>query len=110
MHSNNTRRIQKFGEWLRDMRQKRKLPLRVVAAAAQMDSALLSKIELGTRLPTEAQARAFANFFSVPYQDLEAKRVAERFWMEYGTSPAARKAVSLICERVAEYRAPSQQE
>ena len=104
MKSNGEHSAMKLGEWLRDMRQKCKLPLRVVAAAAEIDTALLSKIELGMRLPTEDQTRAFASFFNASYQDLEAQRVAERFWMEYGNNPAASKAVSLICEKAAEYR------
>jgi transcriptional regulator with XRE-family HTH domain len=87
------------------MRKDRRLPLRSVAAAADMDSTLLSKIELGQRLPTEEQARALAAFFSLSFEVLEAKRLAERFWLEHGDSPAARRAVSLLREKAADYSA-----
>jgi transcriptional regulator with XRE-family HTH domain len=77
--------------------------LRSVAAAAEMDSTLLSKIELGQRLPTEPQMRALAIFFKVSFEELEAKRLAQQFWTEHGDSPAARKAVSLLREEAVEY-------
>ncbi len=86
------------------MRKARTLPLRVVAAAAEMDSTLLSKVELGQRLPTEEQTRAFAKFFKVSFEELEAKRLAERFWMEHGRNPVAVRAASLIKETAGEYR------
>lgn len=64
-----------------------------------MDTAHLSKIELGQRLPTEAQSRALASFFRLPPEDLEAKRIAERFWKEHEGNPVATKAVSLLRAR-----------
>lgn len=94
-----------IGALLRQLRKDRKLPLRTVAAAAEMDSTLLSKIELGQRLPTEDQLRAIAAFFNVSFKELEAKRLAERFWKEYGSSPAAKEVVNLISEQAVEYTA-----
>ncbi len=82
--------------WLRELRHGRGVPLRVVAAAADMDTALLSKVELGQRLPTEKQAVALAAYFSVPLEEMEAKRLAEKFWAENRDNPAAPKAASLI--------------
>ena len=78
------------------------MPLRSIAAAAEMDSTLLSKIELGQRLPTEEQTRAFAKFFDVSFEELEAKRLAERFWSEHGDSPAIGKAAALITAAASE--------
>ena len=88
-----------LGNWLRQLRQAKGLPLRVVAAEAEMDTALLSKVELGQRLPTEKQTAALAAYFSVPLEGMEAKRLAERFWMENKDNPAAAKAASLLHRR-----------
>jgi transcriptional regulator with XRE-family HTH domain len=68
-----------------------------------MDSTLLSKIELGQRLPTETQLQALASFFKISFEELEVRRLAERFWKEYGSSPAAKEVVNLIQEQAAEY-------
>ncbi|MBT3192306.1 MAG: helix-turn-helix transcriptional regulator [Verrucomicrobia bacterium] len=85
-----------LGKWLRQMRKDRGVPLRVVAAAAEMDIALLSKVELGQRLPTEKQTAAFAAFFGVRLEEMEAMRIAEKFWMEHGNSAGTEEALSLI--------------
>ncbi|MCO5069195.1 MAG: helix-turn-helix domain-containing protein [Kiritimatiellae bacterium] len=102
--SESASRSATLGALLRRLRKERKLPLRIVAGAAEMDSTLLSRIELGLRLPTEEQTRAFAAFFKVSFEELEAKRLAERFWMDHGESPAAEKAANLIREQAAEYK------
>ena len=95
-----------LGAWLRELRQAKALPLRAVAAAVEMDSTLLSKIELGQRLPTEAQAKALATFFGVPLDDVEAKRITARFWQENNSNPAAAKAAAMIRESAPAYMKP----
>jgi transcriptional regulator with XRE-family HTH domain len=54
-----------------------------------MDSALLSKIEHGQRLPTAEQTAAFAKFFGANVTAWEARRMAEKFLSENGHNPAA---------------------
>jgi transcriptional regulator with XRE-family HTH domain len=85
-----------FGRWLRQMRDKKNAPLRVVAAAAEMDQAHLSKVELGHRIPTEKQAAALARYFSVDSHEMEARRIAEKFRQDFADNPAAGKAVQML--------------
>ena len=87
-----------FGEWLRQMREGKELPLRVVAAAAEMDQAHLSKAELGQRLLTAEQAAAIAKFFKVEPNEMEARRIAEKFRTEHADNPAALQAVQMLHE------------
>lgn len=94
---------QRLGEWLRSMRESKRLPLRVVAAAAEMDQAHLSKVELGQRMLTTDQAFAIAKFFSVDVNEMEARRIAEKFRFEYATNPAAEQAIHMIKENIAVY-------
>ena len=89
---------QRFGEWLRALREAKHLPLRVVAAAAEMDQAHLSKVELGQRLLTADQASAIATFFGIDAKEIEARRIVERFRVEYTNNPAAEKAVNMLHE------------
>ena len=96
---------QRLGEWLRSMRESKRLPLRVVAAAAEMDQAHLSKVELGQRMLTTDQANAIANFFSVDAKEMEARRIAEMFRFEYANNPAAEQAILMIQEDIAVYGA-----
>lgn len=58
-----------LGKYLRQLRKKRKLPLRVVAAYVKVSTSYLSDIEFGRRLnnnPNPELLVAFADFFKVP--------------------------------------------
>lgn len=85
-----------FGPFLRRLREQRGLPLREIAAAAGMDQAHLSKIELGQRLPTASQTAALARFFQQDLVELEAHRIAEKFRRKHLGSPAAARAVLIL--------------
>lgn len=96
---------QRFGEWLRGLREAKELPLRAVAAAAQMDQAHLSKVELGQRLLTAGQAAAIAKFFALDANDIEARRIVEKFRLEHADNPAAEQAINMLHEDPAIYGA-----
>lgn len=93
----------RFGEWLRGLREGKELPLRVVAAAAEMDQAHLSKVELGQRLLTAEQAAAIAKFFDVDANEIEARRIVEKFRLEHADNPAAEQAIQMLHEDPAAY-------
>ena len=85
-----------LGEWLREMREDRELPLRAVADAANMDLAHLHKIELGQRLPTEQQTTRLAKFFKLDETETQARRIAEEFRRYYADNPAAPQALQIL--------------
>ncbi len=101
--ANYTTTSQRFGEWLRGLREAKALPLRVVAAAAEMDQAHLSKAELGQRLLTAEQANAIAKFFGIDANEFEARRIVERFRLEHADNPAAEQAINMLHEDPAIY-------
>src|ERR1041385_4820547 len=89
----------RFGEWLRHLREEKGALQRTVAAAADMDVAVLSKIELGQRVPTEEQTAKFAKFFKVKETEAQGRRIAEKFYHENEGSPAAaREAIQFLAE------------
>ena len=94
---------QRFGKWLRGIRESKQLPLRVVAAAAEMDQAHLSKVELGQRLLTAAQASAISKFFKIDTNEIEARRIVEKFRLEHADNPAAEQAINMLHEDPAIY-------
>lgn len=87
-----------LGELLRDLRAKRRLALREVAAATAIDPSLLSHIETGRRVPTAEQGRALAEYFDLQQDDFEARRIAADFWRKHGDNPAVGRAADLIRE------------
>src|SRR6266566_7456560 len=94
----------RLGEWLRELREERELPLRAVAEAAGMDLAHLHKIELGQRVPTEAQTSRLARFFKLDETEAQARRIAEKFRQEFADNPAAGEAIGILAEEAAVYR------
>jgi transcriptional regulator with XRE-family HTH domain len=83
-----------FGAWLREMREARGAILRVAAAAADMDPALLSKIELGKRCPTDECALALQRFLGADVDEFQRRLRAARFWRAHGDDPALAVAVA----------------
>jgi len=88
------------GEVLRTLRKQRGEPLRVVAAAIEVDPTLLSKIERGQRFPTEAQVAKLAKYFGVPLDELAAYVIADRIVTKYGRQPATLQAAKMVRERI----------
>jgi len=88
----------RLGEWLRELRDQRNLPLREVADAAEMDLAHLQKIELGHRLPTEEQTTRLAKFFKLDKTGIQARRIAEKFRNEFAENPASKEAIGILAE------------
>jgi transcriptional regulator with XRE-family HTH domain len=92
-----------FGETIRYLRSKQNVPLRVVAAAVEIDSTLLSRFELGERFPTAEQLARFANYFQLPLDELSAQVIADRIIATYGTDEVATRAADMVRERLSEY-------
>ena len=92
----NPSTVAALGIYLRTLRQASGQTVREVAAAANMDPALLSKIENGNRLPTQAQTTALARVFKLPESDTQAQRITVDFLARYGRGEPTRKALPLI--------------
>lgn len=62
--------MSKVSEMLKTAREERKLILRKVASALDIDQSLISKFEKGERKPTKEQLIRLADFYGLPKQDL----------------------------------------
>jgi transcriptional regulator with XRE-family HTH domain len=94
----------RLGDWLRQLRDEKGELLKDVAAAMHLDLALLSKIELGQRAPTEEQARSLARHFRIEWREMEKRWLAEKMQMDYGAYPALAEAAALIADQPGVYR------
>lgn len=92
-----------FGETIRNLRLQQNVPLRVVAAAVEIDSTLLSRIELGERFPTPEQLARFADYFQLPQEELSAQVIADRIIATYGSEEVTARAVDMVKERLSDY-------
>lgn len=92
-----------LGKKLRDLRKERNEPLRVVAAAVEIDSSLLSKIEHGERFPTEQQLEKFAEYFEISLEELTAQAIAEKIVSSYATNTTTLQALKIAESRINSY-------
>ncbi|RNC69180.1 MAG: XRE family transcriptional regulator [Desulfuromonadales bacterium] len=92
-----------FAETIRTLRQQQNVPLRVVAAAVEIDSTLLSRLELGERFPTDEQIKRFADYFQLSREELTAQVIADRIIAAYGAEEVTARAADLVKERLAGY-------
>jgi transcriptional regulator with XRE-family HTH domain len=59
-----------FGETIKKLREEKKLTLREVAEALEIDTSMLGKIEKNSRKPNKTLIENFALFFDVNEKDL----------------------------------------
>lgn len=78
-----------FGKYLKDLREERHLLQRELAAILKMDTALLSKIERGTRKARRDQVIAFAEAFDIDKNEVMKQWMADQIaqMLEEQTNP-----------------------
>ncbi len=67
-----------FGEQLRALREKKKLPLREVALRVDIDPSLLAKIERNERQPTKELIGRIATYFKVDEKKLRNEFLSDQ--------------------------------
>lgn len=67
-----------FGEYLRNLREERQLLQREIASILEMDMALLSKIERGTRRARREQVNAFAKAYDIDPKELDRRWLVDQ--------------------------------
>ena len=93
-----------FGAWLRELRESKGAIQRTAAAAADMDSSHLGKVERGERFPTIEQADALARFFGHDKVDLRLRLMAAKMLAECdGDHALAHSVAGLVQEAAAPY-------
>ncbi len=63
--------MKSFGEYIRRVREEKKLPLRKVAAALDIDTSILSKIERNERVATKEMISILAETLERPEKEIE---------------------------------------
>ena len=94
--------MKRIGEILRNLRGKKGLLLRQVAAEVEIDPALLSKIERGERIPTKNQVIRFAKFFKADENTFLVAFLSDKLVYEVQDEELALKAMK-VAERKISY-------
>ena len=89
-----------FGTQIRSLREARGLLIRQVAAAIELDQALLSKIERGERQATKAQVLTLADFFSIDQDTLLSRWMGEKIADELQNEGFAEEALKIAASTI----------
>lgn len=89
-----------FGEMIRKLREEKGLPLRTVAAALDMDVAILSKIEHGHRKPNREQVLRMAEYLGATEENLLVAWLSDKVMYALEDETLALKALQAAEEKV----------
>lgn len=78
-----------FGRRIRELRESQGLLLRQVAAAIEIDTALISKIERGERNASKLQVEKIANYLNADREELISLWLADKIESTIVEEPAA---------------------
>ena len=92
--------MKSIGELLREQRESKGQLLREVAAAMNMDTALLSKIERDDRIPSKEQVIAFARYYNVKQDDLLVAWLSDKLASKVENEYFALKAMQVAEEKI----------
>ena len=92
--------MKNVGELLRELREKEGLLLREVAAAINIDPALLSKIERCDRLPTKGQINDLSQFYKDNGNLIKIFYLSDKLYYEVKDEDIAIEALKLAEEKV----------
>ncbi len=88
--------MEKFGLYIRTLREKENLPLRKLASSLDIDQSTLSKIERGERQFTSDMIPKLANVFSLEYKDLQIMFLKEKLLTDLINQDFALEAINEI--------------
>lgn len=95
-----------FGQKIRSLRESQELLLRQVAAAIEIDQALLSKIERGERIARKNQVIALADFFEIDERELLTLWLGEKIAYEIKDEDIANDALKVAEEAIQYLKTP----
>jgi len=95
-----------LGQKIRRLRESQELLLRQVAAAIEIDQALLSKIERGERIATKNQVIALAAFFEIDERELLTLWLGEKIAYEIKDEDIANDALKVAEEAIQYLKSP----
>jgi HTH-type transcriptional regulator, competence development regulator len=89
-----------FGAIIKKLREERGLVLRQVAAALDIDQAIVSKFEKGERKPNREQVMWFENFYGTKPDELLIAWLSDKVVYQLEDEDVALKALQLAEEKI----------
>ena len=88
-----------FGSFLKQVREQKSIPQRIVAHRLNIDTSTLSKIELGERQVTINMISGLAKELGLDFKELQIKFISEKIMTDFKNQPYLLEALRLILEK-----------
>jgi len=82
-----------FGNYLKQVRERKNIPQRIVAHRLDIDTSTLSKIEIGERQITIQMIQGLAEVLELDFKDLQIKFISEKILDEFNNQPYLKDAL-----------------
>jgi len=93
-------KMKSIGNTLRELRENKQLPLRVVAAFLDIDPAIMSRIERGQRKASREQVIKLAEYFNIDENELLISWLSDRVVYELADEQNAMAALKVAEEKI----------
>ena len=98
--------MKSIGSTLRELRENKQLPLRVVAAFLDIDPAIMSRIERGQRKASREQVVKLAEYFNVDEKELLVAWLSDKVVYELAYEQNAMEALKVAEDKIKYYISP----
>lgn len=85
-----------FGGYIKQVREYKNIPQRIVAHRLDIDTSTLSKIELGERQITISMIEGLAEVLDLDFKELQIKYISEKIMEDYAGQPFLNEALQKV--------------
>ena len=89
-----------FGGYLKQIRERKNIPQRIVAYRLNIDTSTLSKIELGERQISISMIEGLAEVLGLDYKELQIKYISEKVLNDFAAQPYLNEALTETLKRL----------
>lgn len=82
-----------FGNYLKQIRERKNIPQRIVAHRINIDTSTLSKIELGERQISISMIKGLAEVLELDYRELQIRFISEKIMRDFKNQPFLKEAL-----------------
>lgn len=89
-----------FGAFLKEKREAKGIPQRIVAYRLNIDTSTLSKIELGERQVNIDMIKGLSEILELDFKQLQIRFMSDKILSDYAGQPFLKDAISVIMKKL----------
>lgn len=89
-----------FGSFIKEKREAKGIPQRIVAYRLNIDTSTLSKIELGERQVNIDMIKGLSEILELDFKQLQIRFISDKILSDYAGQPFLKDAISVIMKKL----------